>query len=79
MAYTIIPVNRSGKLEITDGDYIVGEGRAHASRIEGYVTLTLHVKEQQSKVGKYTKHTPEQFLVVRVPIDWVQQFAELEE
>jgi hypothetical protein len=79
-ALTVKVVTQSGKLQIledtADSEEVVGTGRIHASSRKGYVTMTLAIDSRERKVGKYIKHSGEQFLVIRVPIDWVQALAQ---
>lgn len=67
MAITVRPTNRQGTLELVDNwGRKVGTGRAHKSRIAGYVTIVLKPEGGLAQV-------------YRVPIDWVGHLQELGE
>lgn len=70
MAVTIKLVDKNGTLAIMDDEFgKVGTGRAKPSSQLGYITLTLKFRHPNIKKKKFYV---DDFLVMRVPIDWTQ-------
>jgi len=73
MALTVKPVGSKGELVILDDEYgKVGTGRAHVSKVEGYVTLTLRINDPHFDL-KQNRIRVNEFLVLRVPINWLEE------
>jgi hypothetical protein len=73
MALTIKLVNKQGTLAVIDDEYgKVGTGRAKPSKtLPGYITLTLRIQNRKADLRK--KILVDDFLVIRVPINWLEQ------
>jgi hypothetical protein len=73
VALTVKLVDKSGKLAIIDDEFgKIGTGRAKPSDSQpGYITLTLRI--QNRKVDLKKKVLVDDFLVIRVPVNWLEQ------
>ncbi|HYT45429.1 MAG TPA: hypothetical protein VEP90_24080 [Methylomirabilota bacterium] len=70
MALTVKLVNKNGTLAVMDDEFgKVGTGKAKPSKsFPGFITLTLRIKNRKADLKK--KILVDDFLVIRVPIDW---------
>ncbi len=73
MALTVKLINRSGTLTVMDDEIgKVGTGRAVPSKSHpGLITLTLRI--QNRKVDLNRRVLLDDFLVIRVPINWLEE------
>ena len=73
MALTVKLINRSGTLTVMDDEIgKVGTGRAVPSKSHpGLITLTLRIQNRKADLKK--KILVDDFLVIRVPINWLEE------
>ena len=78
MALTVKPMGNTGELAITDDEFgKVGTGRAVPSKNKpGYVTLTLRINDPHFDL-KQNRIRVNEFLVLRVPINWLTELEAL--